>query len=248
MWQGYVRQILRKKLQDNRKKNPAFSLRALARKLELSPGALSEVLNGKRKLSRQGTARVLEKIPLEPAERAKLAQLLDHDRTDVRVLLTPQVSELVARWHYFALLSLFELDRPPRTPRTMAKALNLPLAKVEDALETLIELGFLGKGTDGSYLYFGQHFTTTDNVPSAAIRAAHVEDMRLAKQALSGLSSDERDFTSITFAGNKKNLTKAKKEVRRFRDRIYTLMAGPEKNHVYKMSVQLYPVGFSEEE
>ena len=56
-------------------KNPAFSLRAFARKLDLSPSALSEILKGKRRVSKKLAQRVVTNLCLAQSEAQSLLEL-----------------------------------------------------------------------------------------------------------------------------------------------------------------------------
>jgi transcriptional regulator with XRE-family HTH domain len=54
-----IQRKLSEALLEARSRNPAFSLRAFARKLEMSPSAISELLNGKRRVSRKLASRIV---------------------------------------------------------------------------------------------------------------------------------------------------------------------------------------------
>ena len=53
---------------DRRQRNPSYSLRSFARDLELSPSALSALLNGKKGISKQKALIVSQKIGLSRSE------------------------------------------------------------------------------------------------------------------------------------------------------------------------------------
>lgn len=54
------------------RKNPAYSMRAFAKKLQLSPSALSEIISGKRKISKKMALRILDRMQAEPTEVEKI--------------------------------------------------------------------------------------------------------------------------------------------------------------------------------
>jgi plasmid maintenance system antidote protein VapI len=61
-----LQKLLAEKLTETRIKNPSYSLRAFARKAGLSPSALSEILSGKRRVSKALAFKIVHKLCLEP--------------------------------------------------------------------------------------------------------------------------------------------------------------------------------------
>src|ERR1700722_16239231 len=62
------RQYLKAELADRIKKNPAFSLRAMARQLGIQGSQLCEVVNGKANFSPVGALKVAQRLQLKGAE------------------------------------------------------------------------------------------------------------------------------------------------------------------------------------
>ena len=60
--------ILRIKFDEFLAKNPGLSLRAFAKKIALSPSTVSEVLSGKRRLSRDNALKVAKNLMFTPEE------------------------------------------------------------------------------------------------------------------------------------------------------------------------------------
>src|SRR5437879_6558705 len=72
--QAAIRQLLNRKFLESRVANPNYSLRAYARRLRLSSGALSAILGAKRRVSRKFAERLAEKLGLSPAEKSKMLE------------------------------------------------------------------------------------------------------------------------------------------------------------------------------
>lgn len=241
MWNEYLKSLLKKKYQLLKAKNTRFSVRAFSKKVGLSPGAYSDFVSGRRKVSAKKALQIAGRLSLTPSEEKKLKDLIDPSS---RQLMPEETFKLIANWHYLAILAAFEIADPPRRPEEFAQRLSLPLSKVVTALKALMTIGFVEESESGDYHFIGHHLTTTDNIPSEAIRSFHLGSLKNAESILSSSSSNpaEYDFNSVTFAGSSKDMARAKKEIRRFRDRICAIMSGPSKNHVYKFSVQLFPL------
>jgi uncharacterized protein (TIGR02147 family) len=238
-------------------KNPQFSLRAYAKKLDLSPSALSEILNGKRKISKKMASRILDRMNLSPAESNKVLDLFDKKAKGLDFEESPttdtgpaninflQLSSdqfnMIAEWQHFALLSLMETKGFKSDVPWIAKKLGLSQALITAALDRLIRLGFVFK-KNRKYVTNKRALLTSDNIPNQAVRKSHYVDLGLAEKALDTRNVEERDFTAITIAANKKNLAKAKKMIRDFQDKLTLCLEEGEKDEVYKFTFYLYPL------
>ncbi len=238
-------------------KNPQFSLRAYAKKLDLAPSALSEILNGKRKISKKLATRILNRMNLSPAESNKVLELFDRkakglDFDESSRLDTPPANinflqlssdqfNMIAEWQHFALLSLMETKGFKSEVSWISKKLGLPQAQINAALERLTRLGFVFK-KNRKYVTNKRALLTSDNIANQAVRKSHYVDLSLAENALDTTSVEERDFTAITIAASKKNLSKAKKMIREFQDKLTLCLEDGEKDEVYKFTFYLYPL------
>ena len=61
--QELIQSILIREFTEAQAKNPAFSQRAFAKRVGLSSGAMSSLLNGKRRISKKIAIRLVEKLP-----------------------------------------------------------------------------------------------------------------------------------------------------------------------------------------
>lgn len=76
MWQVYLRKLVKKRFEAMREKNRRVSLRGYSERLGLSPGSLSNWLNGNRSISLSLGKRVFEKIAKDEAERRAFRSLM----------------------------------------------------------------------------------------------------------------------------------------------------------------------------
>ena len=61
-------------------KNPNYSLRAYSKKLDIPHSALSEILNGKRKLTKKMATRILINLKLVSSEQERILKFLNEFR------------------------------------------------------------------------------------------------------------------------------------------------------------------------
>lgn len=254
--QTEIQNKIRLNLNQLKIRNPSFSLRAFAKKLDLSPSALSEILNGKRKISKRMAARIYERMNLSPNEMNEALSLFDqeshktenvHDESSDKsktidfLQLSSDQFNLIGEWQHFAILSLMETKGFKSDLIWIANKLNLTQKVVQTSIDRLVRLGFVFR-KNKKLVTNKRALLTSDNVSNQAVRKAHYADLVLAEKALDTCPVDERDFTSITIAASKNNLIKAKKMIREFQDKLTLCLEEGEKDEVYKFSFSLYPL------
>jgi uncharacterized protein (TIGR02147 family) len=67
-WGMDYRDILKNQLQKRQKMNPRYSLRAFAKKLEISPSKVSEIISGKKRLSAERAEDIAQRLDLRGKE------------------------------------------------------------------------------------------------------------------------------------------------------------------------------------
>lgn len=244
--------VLQKTLSDRfadlRFKNPNFSLRAFANKLDISPAALSEIMRGKRRASEKLTYRLIERLQLSPKEASSVLGrdeeqgILPFHRPRPMIELSEESFQIVSDWYYFAILSLAETDEFEGSSSWIASRLNLQIDVAAAALARLAAAELLICKGDGSYAVTGKAFRTTEEIPSLAVQKAHRQDFDLAKMSLEQDPISEREFRSMTMAIDPSRLPEAKKLVSEFVQRLSVFMEEGEKKEVYKLSIQLFPL------
>ena len=255
--QIHIQNLIRSGLSDIKSKNPNFSLRAYAKKLSLSPSALSEILNGKRKVSKKLAARIVEKMNLDPTESHAVLNLFDNKTARLDFVEQGHIPEapanidflklssdqfnLISEWQHFAILSLIETEDFKSDINWIAQRLSISATQAQTSVDRLIRLGFVFK-KNKKFITNKQALLTSDNIPNQAVRKSHYSDLRLAEKALDNCPVDERDFTAITIPANKKNLAKAKKMIREFQDKLTLCLEQGPKDEVFKFTFYLYPL------
>lgn len=107
--------ILVERLTEIRLKNPAYSLRAFAKRTGLTPSTLSEILSGKRRVSRKLVERVARKLCLDPNQTDSMLQSFPAKRAygqPASTSLAPYTQlnmdhfRVISDWYHFGILSL----------------------------------------------------------------------------------------------------------------------------------------------
>lgn len=244
MWHDEFQEALKKNLDQKKARNQAFSMRSFAQRLKLSPGALSEMLRGQRKVSVRKAVEILSLLPDgEPALLRRLEEILKMEQAGTeRILLPEEAHKVVSKWQYLALTMLFNCDNKLNDAGLIAQRLGLSFNEVSEALDLLMANGLVRKNEQGFFESTGAGWRTTDGIPSSVIRASHVDGLKLSEKAIQELPLAVRDFTYIVFPADQRKLEDSRKEVRRFIDRMTSLMQGESTNSVYRLAVQLFPL------
>lgn len=226
--------------------NPRFSLRAFSLKVGLSPAALSEILKGKRSVSKNLAQRTLSHLP-QLKDANDILNLLEAeskmpDSAPRKALsLTLDTFHVISDWRHFAIMSLMETADFKSDSNWIAKRLRIKLNEVEHCLERLERIGIIEKSGNRLKLT-GNNFDAPDEIASSAIKQFHSDGFDLARHSMQTDELDERDFISCTVTSDPQKLKAAKKMIRDFRNKLCTFLESGDKKEVYLMSVQLFPL------
>ena len=239
-----------------RLRNPSFSLRALARKLDISPAAVSEILNGKRPVTRKVAQKVVMRLGLDPKKSHSLLALFPEkgenkpSGDETPAAPTPSYTKLsmdqfraIADWYHYAILSLAETEDFNDDPKSIAARLNLRLPDARAAVERLERLGMLRRDTKtGRLIATGEQYMSSDDVMSIALRKSHMQYMEKSTSALDEVDVLLRDFVGVTIAMNMDKLPVAKKMIRKFLGELCSQVEVGAKTEVYRLNLQLIPL------
>lgn len=226
-------------------RNPSYTMRSYARRLGVSHGALSEILRGKRKISKKMAERLLTKLNIPPWEKDQI--LAQHTSTTKRVpytVLDMNQYELISNWYHFAILSLAETKSFQSNTNWIAKRLGITPSTAKQTVNRLLQLKLLSEDKDGSWRPTGIQYETSDNIVSLALRKSHSRNLELARSSLESDTIEIRDFTALTLSISQNQISQAKKIIREFEDRFEKEISenSSHKEEVYKLCVQFFPL------
>lgn len=237
--------LLAQILADRKARNPAYSLRALARDLGIGAASLSDALAGKRRLSKTSLKRVAERLELSPLEQEQIfprqtIRKIEWDEVE-RLELKEDTFRLIADWYYLAILNLAKVKNCRKEPRWLAERLGISEVEAQTALRRLLRLGLVELHR-GKLIRTARPLTTSRDIPSEAVRRHHRGNLRLAERAMDLLPLHQRELSSTTVATNPKNLKKAKDYLMKAKHRVAEILEAGEPTEVYTLSFQLFPL------
>jgi len=250
--QEYFRSILEKRFAELRATTPSYSLRKFSEHLEQNPAAVSQILSGKRSVSKKFANRILNKMGCSPKVMAQVNASFNSETNEAdakdknslnygRMQFDVDQYDLVAEWYYYGILSLALTKNFKSNPEWIADKLGVTKVKIIKALNKLEKLGLLNRDKKGNLKHSGVSISSTDGIQSLALRARHEENLNAAKLSILNDPLELRDFSFITVTTNTEKLAEARQRIRCFLNDLCDFLEDGPKDEVYELCVQLFP-------
>ena len=245
----HIRRLFQERLSDIQSRNPMVSLRRFSTLVGLSPGAVSQILHGKRGVSKKMAERICQRLQLSPLEQKSILLAYSKTKTD-RSFGDPTYSEIthdqfqvIADWYHFGILSLMRTKDFRDDPTWIAKRLGLSTREAAAALARLERLAIIARDDTGRFQRTVERIRTPDEFASSSIRKNNTQTLQLAAESQNRDPLDLRDLTTVTFAIDTKRIPLAKAAIRRFQDEIAGLVETPDDaDEVYRLAIQFFPL------
>lgn len=226
--------------------NPAYSLRAFARQLQMEPSFLSKILSGKRSVTPAILARLAARLELDPARVAAFASAPASPAAAEAAYrdLTADQFAVIADWYHYAILELAKTRGFSAEPAAIARRLGIRAVEARAALERLQRLEMIGLDARGRVTVPpASHTTVSSPFTTAAFRKLQRQILEQAIDAMEEVPIELRDQSSMTMAIDPRLLPEAREMIRKFRRDLCALLQrnGPPHEEVYQLSVSLFP-------
>lgn len=253
------RAYLRAKWEERIRRNPAYSMRALARDLGLSVSTVSELLSKKIGLSATAAEKIIHNLNLDMLEREHLLDIAAAETSkskkireaaniklrvreikNTKTVLTVDAFKVVADWYHLAILEISELNNFESDSKWIARKLGIDPVLVENAIERLMRLGIIEKQENG-WRVTEDFSSISSQAPSEGIRNFHRQVLNLAIDSISTQKVSERELGSLILACRSSDLPEMRKELQNFR-RKFTAKFGRRENKdsVYCLATPLF--------
>ncbi len=240
----YVK-TLEKEFLKRKEKNQRYSLRAFSNFLGIQSSTLSGVLNKTRHLSTKDAAVVADKL-FSPADSVAFLEsfFAEKSKAQGEGFLPDDASffPLLSGWEHGAIFSLMNTHDFKDETKWIAQRLNITEQKASDSLNYLENIGLIKKDESNRYVKTNRTFATSQDVESEALKIGHLKELDLARLKQDEIAVEDREFGSLTFAINKKDLPKIKNKIRAFSIKLENQFEGENNDEVYFFTYQLFPV------
>lgn len=239
-----ARQVLIERFETLRAKNRSYSLRSFAKRLQMSPASLSEILSGKRDVSLPMAKKICDRLSLPPDEARQIfdsfLRLADTpEKNPATSALDVDQFRLVADWYHFAILSLYHVEGSKPDPKWIAKRLGIAQLDAVQALERLERLKLIQ--IEGQTWRLSQSsLAVKSSIPSSAIRKFHRQILEKAVDAVENQSLETREMGAITLAIDPDRIEEARMKLRKFRQEMSRLLETGKRTQTYVFATQLF--------
>lgn len=235
--------FLNSKMKAYKEKNPRFSFRSMAAKAGISPGAMNEILHGKRPLSAVYAERIAKGLNLPREEMEVLLSFASERRpaTIPQCILTEPEVDLICNWESYAILSLLKVPDFQDDAGWISKRLGIEESRVTECIDILIKLQIVRRA-EGKLERTKSSVTNAVDIPKETINKAHRGDLKKALEMLETTPVAMRDYSSITMAIDPAHIPDAKRMIGQFRRKLAALMERGETKEVYNLAIQLHPL------
>ena len=228
-------------LEELQNKNSRFSLRAMAKKLNMNPGGLSLLLNGKRPFSDRMIEKICFELCLSPDQVEKI--FYSDPQGEPARILQQSLFETLSNWVHDAFLSLIQVKGYRNDPNWICKKLGISRKELDRVVSNLKTIGLIElKG--GRYVPTSQgtQVYATGNT-TAALKKLQLEANVLSRIALEYEDIRRRYHGTNTLTIDPDKMEEAKKYIREFRKRFCVSHNSVDENsRVYQLNVSLYPI------
>jgi uncharacterized protein (TIGR02147 family) len=223
-------------------RNPNYSMRAYARKVGVSQAAISQILAGKRPLTKKSALTILKSLDKDPSEISEIISQ-DEGRVEKYRSIDMDSFKLISDWHYYAILSLVETKTFNSSAKWIAKRLGLSQLVAQEAIDRLVKLELLDQDKKSGQLRpTGIQFQAISLSANPALKKANRQNLELANAAIDDVDLEKRDFTAITLCFDPDRIDDARKMIQNFRRNFSRVMESGHKKDVYKLCIQLFPL------
>jgi uncharacterized protein (TIGR02147 family) len=251
--------FLLEEFRSRRSRNPHYSLRAFARDLGMPASKLSQNLRGLCGISVAKAEKIAVKLQLRDDERQLFLTLVESQHARSRVarqqalrtlqkIRAEKINEIslekfstVRDWYHMAILEMTEIKGFRGDLNWISEKLGLPVELVKEAVQRLENLELL-KIESGEWIQSEHDLELPSGVPSRTIREHHKQIMTKAIVAIDSVAMEKREYSSMTFAVDQGMVNEMKTHVREFQRKVARMSQNGEKNSVYVLSMQLFPI------
>ncbi|MGZ3775180.1 MAG: DUF4423 domain-containing protein [Pseudobdellovibrionaceae bacterium] len=243
------------------KKTSSFSLRQrTAKSGALSQALISQILNGKRQLTRDNFPALavifkLTKIEQDYIERQLWQSVSMACRLQESIDLPAKRqarNHILADWLHPYVKDLVNLNGflpNPQHVHQMLHGIASP-ERIKKSMDFLLREGFWRRNLKGDIVPDEASVVTTNEIPNENIRAFHKKALDLARRGIVTLPSHRRKAATILISLNKDKMDELRGIVDSFQQQLFEFIEkNPDgKDHLVQVAIHLTPIGYTTHE
>lgn len=242
------------------KSTSTFSLRQRTQRAgALSQAMVSQILNGKRQLSRDHIPALVTIFKLTKIEqdfidkqitRSLVTTAFDDAEKRPTVERTPK-NHLLTNWlHPYVkdLVNLRGFDIEPTHLHRMLNGIASP-EKIKRSTDFLLREGFWRRAQDGKIVPDEAAVATTNEIPNESIRTFHKKALDIAQRGITTLPSHRRKSSTVLLSVDKAKLDELRGLIDSFQQQLLDFLEKypTGKDNLVQVSIHMTPVGSNHE-
>ncbi|MBI1859777.1 MAG: TIGR02147 family protein [Deltaproteobacteria bacterium] len=261
--QHFYQDCLKRELARRMGGNPAYSMRAFARALDVPSGALSEVIQGRRRISYKLASRLSDALDLSVSDQRRFIlstaqasvtkgrkrvdpqfRRLLNEKTESEETFSLQhdIFQVIADWYHYAILELTYTRDFQSDPHWIASQLGISLPEAELAIDRLRRLNLLTVKSGRLSKSKEQLMTGNRGATSSAHRRRQRQVLERSITSLENDPIDQRNHTAMTMAIDPDLIPAAKKRIEKFQSDLCQFLEKGKRKRVYELTVNLFPL------
>lgn len=257
-YQKYMRDFY----EQEKRHKPHISFRYLGNRMDLDPGFLLKVIQGKHHLAKRSVESVCRFFKFSEKESRYFDVLVSYGKaktnSDIKLyferLMTlrgantkpVQASQYAfyQKWYHsaiHALLSIYEFRGGFKKLGSLLTP-SITARQAQESIRLLMKIGLVTRGEDGIYHPTDDFVTTGEKWQSAAIREYQKETIKLSTQALDLHPKEIRDISTVTVALSQRDLPEIREKIRQLRQSILSHEHDNKPDTVFQVNIQLIPL------
>ncbi len=242
------RLLLQQELIERCRRNPKYSLRAFARALGIGPSALSDMLNGKRAITKASIERLGLALGLNLSELSQYTNNINKNQLSSLAFeqITLDTFAIISDWYHYAILELMKVKNFKNDLAWLTKSLGITKSEANAAVERLLRVGLIKVDKKGKWIDSSSGFSTNiagSSITSAANKKLQKQVLEKSLWALETLPPSVRNHTSMTMPINPNKLPEAIERIKEFRREMCQFLENDSNLlEVYNLAISLYPI------
>jgi uncharacterized protein (TIGR02147 family) len=254
--------FLRDDFNERHAKNPQYSLRAMAERLELNSGTVVRVMNGERNVSKNLLPVYTEYLGLRQKEAGYFKHLVNFCQAKSEKIRNEAYRELIflrngrtktvqddsyvfyEEWYFSAIREILRITKFNGDFKKLGNLLNpkLTVHETKRAIELLENLGFIDK-TETGYVVRENYISTGEKWHGMAVKKFQKETIKKADEAIDRFPKEDRDFSTMTMCYSQDGFNKVKELLKRTREELSRIEeADSGKNRVFQINLNMFPL------
>ena len=245
----YIRR-LRLELAERRQRNPRYSIRAMAKALEIENSTLVRILNERTVPGRKTAMQIAKRLDLSDSAAYEFVQSVDRETVKRNELPLPAEldfsnlnfdQDAVSLEMLTVFAHLGSLGDKTTVEAVRAKA-NLDDKTLAEHLNTMVAIGLIQCDGDEITVLRLNAENNDKKHPSARIKQLVSESLHAAAEYLEEFDPEQSKFETMTMAINPELLPEAKARIEAFVHDMTHFLQHDGAKSAYQLAVQLYPV------